>query len=60
LRPYIAAAKQEGSNVQGANVKYALPIRVEYSEADKADLKQVLSVRVLSLIGPRALVGDCQ
>jgi multidrug efflux pump subunit AcrB len=34
-----------------ANVKYAVPIRVEYSEADKADLEQVLALRVLSLSG---------
>jgi multidrug efflux pump subunit AcrB len=34
-----------------ANVKYAVPIRVEYSEGDKADLEQVLALRVLSLSG---------
>jgi multidrug efflux pump subunit AcrB len=34
-----------------ANVKYAVPIRVEYSEADKADLEQVLALRVLALSG---------
>ena len=37
--------------LHGANVKYAVPIRVEYSEADKADLEQVLSFRVRSLGG---------
>ncbi len=33
------------------NLKYAVPIRVEYSQADKADLGQVLSLRVRSLGG---------
>ena len=37
--------------LHGANVKYAVPIRVEYSEADKADLEQVLSFRVRSMGG---------
>jgi len=39
------------SFVHGANVKYAVPIRVEYAEADKADLEQVLSLRVRSMGG---------
>ncbi|MBK5930819.1 efflux RND transporter permease subunit [Halochromatium salexigens] len=34
--------------LHGANVKYAVPIRVEYDEADKADLDQVLALRVRS------------
>ncbi|WP_323682071.1 efflux RND transporter permease subunit, partial [Lamprobacter sp.] len=34
--------------LHGANVKYAVPIRVEYAEADKADLEQVLALRVRS------------
>ncbi len=34
------------SYLHGANVKYAVPIQVEYSEADKADLEQVLALRV--------------
>ncbi len=42
---------EDMSFLHGANVKYAVPIRVEYSEADKADLEQVLSLRVLSLSG---------
>jgi len=37
--------------LHGANVKYAVPIRVEYREADKADLEQVLALRVRSLGG---------
>ncbi|MCG6896669.1 MAG: efflux RND transporter permease subunit [Thiocapsa sp.] len=42
---------EDMSYLHGANVKYAVPIRVEYSEADKADLEQVLALRVLSLSG---------
>jgi multidrug efflux pump subunit AcrB len=34
------------SFLHGANVKYAVPIRVEYGEADKADMEQLLSLRV--------------
>jgi multidrug efflux pump subunit AcrB len=37
--------------LHGANVKYAVPIRVEYAEADKSDLEQVLALRVRSLSG---------
>jgi len=37
--------------LHGANVKYAVPIRVEYAEADKADLEQVLALRVRSMSG---------
>jgi multidrug efflux pump subunit AcrB len=39
---------EDMSFLHGANVKYAVPIRVEYSQADKADLEQVLSLRVRS------------
>jgi multidrug efflux pump subunit AcrB len=42
---------EDMSFLHGANVKYAVPIRVEYGEADKADLEQVLSLRVLSMSG---------
>lgn len=42
---------EDMSFLHGANVKYAVPIRVEYREADKADLEQVLALRVLSLSG---------
>jgi multidrug efflux pump subunit AcrB len=38
---------EDMSFLHGANVKYAVPIRVEYAEADKADLEQVLALRVL-------------
>ena len=37
------------SYLHGANVKYAVPVRVEYAEADKADLEQVLALRVRSM-----------
>jgi len=37
---------EDVSYLHGANVKYAVPIRVGYSEADKADLEQVLALRV--------------
>ena len=37
--------------LHGEDIKYAVPIRVEYSEADKADLEQVLSLRVRSVAG---------
>ena len=42
---------EDMSFLHGANVKYAVPIRVEYSEADKADLEQVLALRVRSQSG---------
>ncbi len=42
---------QDISYLHGANLKYAVPIRVEYSEADKADLEQVLALKVKSMTG---------
>ncbi|MBK1646418.1 multidrug transporter AcrB, partial [Thiocapsa imhoffii] len=42
---------EDMSYLHCANVKYPVPIRVEFSEADKADLEQVLSLRVLALSG---------
>ena len=42
---------EDMSFLHGANVKYAVPIRVEYAEADKADLEQVLALRVRSMGG---------
>ena len=42
---------EDVSFLHGANVKYAVPIRIEYSEADKADLEQVLALRIRSLSG---------
>jgi multidrug efflux pump subunit AcrB len=43
-----------GSDVtylHGRNLKYAVPIRIEYDEADKADLEQVLALQVRSTSG---------
>jgi multidrug efflux pump subunit AcrB len=37
--------------LHGKNIKYAVPIRMEYSEEDKADLEQVLSLKVRSMNG---------
>jgi multidrug efflux pump subunit AcrB len=43
-----------GSDVtylHGKKLKYAVPIRIEYADADKADLEQVLSLQVRSVNG---------
>ncbi len=43
-----------GSDVtylHGKNLKYAVPIRIEYDDADKADLEQVLALQVRSVNG---------
>ena len=43
-----------GSDVtylHGRNLKYAVPIRIEYGDADKADLEQVLALQVRSTSG---------
>ncbi|MEJ2622030.1 MAG: efflux RND transporter permease subunit, partial [Candidatus Thiodiazotropha sp.] len=42
---------EDASFLHGENFKYAVPIRIEYSEADKADLDQVLALRVRSQSG---------
>ncbi|MCU7924861.1 MAG: efflux RND transporter permease subunit [Candidatus Thiodiazotropha sp. (ex Dulcina madagascariensis)] len=42
---------EDASYLHGENLKYAVPIRIEYAEADKADLDQVLSLRVRSQRG---------
>ena len=42
---------EDMSYLHGDNLKYAVPIRVEFSEADKADLTQVLSLRLKSQSG---------
>jgi multidrug efflux pump subunit AcrB len=42
---------EDMSFLHGANVKYAVPIRVEYADADKADVDQVLALRVRSTSG---------
>ena len=43
-----------GSDVtylHGKNLKYAVPIRIEYADADKADIDQVLALQVRSVTG---------
>ncbi len=43
-----------GSDVtylHGKNLKYAVPIRVEFADADKADIEQVLALQVRSVSG---------
>jgi multidrug efflux pump subunit AcrB len=42
---------EDASFLHGENLKYAVPIRIEYAESDKADLDQVLSLRVRSMNG---------
>jgi len=37
--------------LHGRNLKYAVPIRIEYDDADKADLEQVLALQVRSTSG---------
>ncbi|MES9828776.1 MAG: efflux RND transporter permease subunit [Candidatus Thiodiazotropha sp.] len=39
-------AGEDASYLHGENLKYAVPIRIEYAEEDKADLDQVLALRV--------------
>ncbi len=43
-----------GSDVtylHGKNLKYAVPVRVEFADADKADIEQVLALQVRSVSG---------
>ncbi len=42
---------EDMSYLHGAQTKYPVAIRVQYSEADKADLEQVLAFRVRALSG---------
>ncbi len=42
---------EDMSFLHGDNIKYAVPIRIEYSEADKVDVEQVLALRVRSISG---------
>ncbi|MCP4125574.1 MAG: efflux RND transporter permease subunit, partial [Gammaproteobacteria bacterium] len=44
--------------LHGKNLKYAVPIRVKYSEADKADLEQVLSLKVPSMTGNQVPLSE--
>ena len=50
-----------GSDVtylHGKNLKYAVPIRIEYDDADKADLEQVLALQVRSVNGALVPLAD--
>jgi len=42
---------EDASYLHGVNLKYAVPVRLEYSEGDKADLEQVLALRIRSQSG---------
>jgi multidrug efflux pump subunit AcrB len=44
-------AGEDAGYLHGEKLKYAVPIRIEYSDADKADLSQVFSLRVRSQSG---------
>ena len=44
----IALGGEDMSYLHATHLKYALPIRVRYSEADRADLSQVLALKVRS------------
>jgi len=37
--------------LHGENIKYAVPVRVQYDEADKGDLEQVLALKIRSQTG---------
>ncbi len=37
--------------LHGANVKYAIPVKLEFSEADKADIESLLDLRIRSKSG---------
>jgi len=47
----IAVGGEDMSFIHASNLKYAVPIRVRLSEADRADLGQVLSLKVRSNSG---------
>ncbi len=42
---------EDVSYLHGRNLKYAVPIRLQYSESDKVDLEQVLSLRIRNMQG---------
>jgi multidrug efflux pump subunit AcrB len=41
----------DATYLHGKNLKYAVPVRIEYADADKADLEQVLALQVRSVNG---------
>ena len=47
----IALGGEDMSYIHARNLKYAVPVRVRYSEGDRADLGQVLSLKVYSASG---------
>ncbi len=49
---------EDASYLHGERLKYAVPIRIEYTEEDKSDLDQVLSLKVRSLSGELAPLSE--
>jgi len=47
----IALGGEDMSFIHASNLKYAVPVRVRFSEGDRADLGQVLSLKVRSETG---------
>ncbi len=45
-------AGEDVTYLHGENTKYAVPVRLRFSEADRADLQQVLSLEVPGASGP--------
>ena len=42
---------QDVTYLHGGHIKYAVPVRLEYTDADKADLEQVMTLKVRSVTG---------
>jgi multidrug efflux pump subunit AcrB len=42
---------EDATFLHGENLKYAVPVRIEYDEADKGDLEQVLALKIRSRSG---------
>ena len=42
---------EDATFLHGENVKYAVPVRIQYREADKGDLEQVLALKIRSQSG---------
>ncbi len=49
---------EDASFLHGENLKYSVPIRIEYSDANKADLDQVLALRVRSQSGTLVPISE--
>jgi len=47
----IALGGEDMSYIHAPNLKYAVPVRVRYSEGDRAELGQVLSLKVRAMSG---------